>query len=160
MHWKIGQPAMGESKVHSTTSRSYLLFPFSTLPLSHCPEYLFLYQLCLSPGVQPWWAFLYFQFPWAFLLQQHIPSGLSSRCLARAGRVPAGTQGYWKLQQLFCSLPWHLGPTGEPEGNWAFSPSFICVERPVLSCVWLGLFRDTLLDVHVSLFLSEEVWHY
>lgn len=134
LHWE---------KVHSSTSRSCLL---SLSPLCPWPTALSICfsAVCLTPCLSSPDSLSSFSVSLGLSAPAPHPSGLSSRCLAQAGRVPALTEGYWKLQQPFCSLPWHLGSTGEPEGNLAFSPSFICVERVILSCVWLILFGDTL----------------
>lgn len=87
-------------------------FSLTPLPLTHCPEYLFPYCLCLTPCLQPWWPFLHFRFPWAFLLQHHIPVGsaagvwhrlagcqLWQRAIENRRRLFVPYRGIWDLQE-------------------------------------------------------------
>lgn len=163
---RYGKCMEGLGSLHREKAKHIAVLPGLTFfPLSPlCPwpitlDICFLLTLChsLSPGLISLSPFLV---SWGLSPPALHPQRAQQPCLAQAGRVPALTEGYSKLHKPFCSLPWHLGPTGDPEGNIAFSPSFICVERVILNCVWLILFRDTFLDVHISLFLSEEVEHY
>lgn len=111
---RAGEPATGGSEVQSSTSRSYLLFPVPTLPLTHCPEYLSLYWLCLPPCLQPLVAHSLFSASFCLFAPAPRPQRARQPVSGAGWRGASRDGGVLKIAEAFWSPPGHLGAAGEP----------------------------------------------